>query len=87
MKDSNEFQKCRCGHAEDDHAWKKNSPYDAPEIFSNPFTTHGFRSELRLKCRFCSCKRFNPTTKHKAKWFGIGIAIFVLLAVISRIFL
>lgn len=86
MKD-NEFQKCRCGHTEDEHQWKKNSPYDGPEIFANPFVKDELRSHLRLKCRSCSCQRFNPPASHKAKWFGIGIAIFVVLAIISRMFL
>jgi len=66
---------------------EKNSAYDALPIFSNPFTKNGFRSKLRLKYRFCSCARFNPTKKHKVKWVGIGIVMFVILAIISRIFL
>ena len=83
----NEFAMCRCGHTEEEHHWKKITPYDGPETFSNPFTTEGFRGELRVQCRMCSCEKFAPPTKHKVKWFGIGIGIFVILAVVYRLFI
>ena len=86
MKDD-EFQRCRCGHAEVDHRWKKTSHYDGPEIFSNPFTAGGLQGHVRNECRLCSCERFDPPTKHKAKWFGIGIGIIVVLAIIYRVFI
>ena len=84
---NNEFRICRCGHSEESHHWKKTSHYDGPEMFSNSFASGKNKGELRLECRLCTCKKFNPSASHKAKWFGLGIGILVVFAIVYRVFI
>jgi hypothetical protein len=87
MTERNEFRICRCGHSEENHHWKKTSHYDGPDAIDAIFAPIVPPSEKRLFCRKCNCEKFNPPTGHKAKWFGLGIGIFVLFAIIYRLFI
>jgi len=88
MKD-NEFQKCRCGHPEDTHNWKKDSTFDQPYLRDEFFDLRPWsRSvEIRSSYKEYSCTKFNPRISNQTKLFGIGIVVFVVVAIISKVFL
>ncbi|GEM_PF-4595057 len=63
MKNKTFGKKCKCGHFESEHASRKNDfsiPKVIPEmgiIFTHP---PSIDEPLRIACKICECKKFNP---------------------------